>query len=187
MKTASICKERLGSYVVYRYGTRRRVELQYPSELNAESWELFELQISHPDEEAILAFRNDDQGYGIHQTWNSEGEVDSVLLVERAEGVPQMWQGASTEGRLDSMEADFTESRPSMVVSYASVAEANAAAEVAGAEASAVLAAIEEDAAAGPGDDDSVDHDSAKCGCEVDRYAGRASDEATKAADAAAW
>ena len=187
MKTASICEERLGSYVVYRYGTRRRVELQYPSKLNAESWELFELQISHPDREALLAFRNNDQGYGIHQTWNREGEVDSVLLVDRADGIPLMWQGASTEGRLDWMEADFTESRPSMARSYAAVAEAEAAAEAAAAEAEAVLAAIEEDAAALPGDGDSVDHDSAKCGCEVDRYADRAAEEAAKAADVAAW
>ncbi|NOS86384.1 MAG: hypothetical protein HOP31_14700, partial [Ignavibacteria bacterium] len=40
-KTAVICKGGDESYLVYRFGTNSKIELQYPAELNESSWELF--------------------------------------------------------------------------------------------------------------------------------------------------
>jgi hypothetical protein len=40
-KKLSICKDKNDKYLVYRFGTKSKVELQYPAVLNEESWGKF--------------------------------------------------------------------------------------------------------------------------------------------------
>lgn len=40
-KTAMLCEGPRGAYLVYRFGTSAKVDLQYPAELNAGSWRKF--------------------------------------------------------------------------------------------------------------------------------------------------
>ena len=40
-KTAALCRGANGSYLVYRFGTAAKVELQYPTKLDASSWQKF--------------------------------------------------------------------------------------------------------------------------------------------------
>jgi hypothetical protein len=40
-KTAALCRGPKGSYLVYRFGTATKVELQYPAKLDASSWQKF--------------------------------------------------------------------------------------------------------------------------------------------------
>ena len=40
-KTAALCRGPKGAYLVYRFGTAAKVELQYPAKLDAGSWQKF--------------------------------------------------------------------------------------------------------------------------------------------------
>lgn len=40
-KTATLCEGPQGAYLVYRFGTPAKAELQYPTALNADSWQKF--------------------------------------------------------------------------------------------------------------------------------------------------
>jgi hypothetical protein len=40
-KTAALCRGPKGAYLVYRFGTAAKVELQYPAKLDASSWQKF--------------------------------------------------------------------------------------------------------------------------------------------------
>lgn len=40
-KVATLCRGPKGSYLVYRFGTAAKVELQYPDKLDASSWQKF--------------------------------------------------------------------------------------------------------------------------------------------------
>lgn len=40
-KTAALCRGSKGAYLVYRFGTAAKVELQYPAKLDASSWQKF--------------------------------------------------------------------------------------------------------------------------------------------------
>ncbi|MBF9224342.1 hypothetical protein [Hymenobacter ruricola] len=40
-KTAALCRGPKGAYLVYRFGTAAKVELQYPPKLDASSWKKF--------------------------------------------------------------------------------------------------------------------------------------------------
>jgi hypothetical protein len=42
-KSVSLCKERNGKYMVYRFGTKDKIELEYPTTLDASSWNAFKL------------------------------------------------------------------------------------------------------------------------------------------------
>jgi len=42
-KVISICKEKTGRYLVYRFGTKDKIELQYPKKLDKTSWTLFHI------------------------------------------------------------------------------------------------------------------------------------------------
>lgn len=42
-KVASLCKEKNGKYLVYRFGTKDKIELEYPNQLNSSSWKTFQL------------------------------------------------------------------------------------------------------------------------------------------------
>lgn len=42
-KVASLCKDKKGRYLVYRFGSKDKVELAYPGQLDASSWKAFRL------------------------------------------------------------------------------------------------------------------------------------------------
>jgi hypothetical protein len=42
-KTVCLCKDKEGKYLVYRFGTSKKIELEYPKRLDASSWKAFTL------------------------------------------------------------------------------------------------------------------------------------------------
>jgi len=42
-KSVSLCKERNGKYIVYRFGSKDKIELEYPTSLDESSWKVFKL------------------------------------------------------------------------------------------------------------------------------------------------
>lgn len=42
-KSACLCKEKTGKYLVYRFGTSSKIELEHPQKLDASSWKAFTL------------------------------------------------------------------------------------------------------------------------------------------------
>jgi len=79
-KSVCLCKEKNGKYLVYRFGTNDKVELQYPKKLDASSWKAF---ILHGQKrfggkanagfgDYSLAFNNSNVKYILFDSWSDE-------------------------------------------------------------------------------------------------------------------
>lgn len=89
-KTVVLCEGHKGAYLVYRFGTAAKVELQYPAVLDACSWKKFTYSLyfrggglangGHLD--ASLSFRNGNVTYKLYDTGYAEAG-------ERAEEYPR--------------------------------------------------------------------------------------------------
>jgi hypothetical protein len=81
-KTASLCQGEAFAYLVYRFGTKGKVELRYPAELNSKSWDKFEFnsynRYGGKRNAAMgmndITFTNEDVQYTIDENWNSEDD-----------------------------------------------------------------------------------------------------------------
>jgi hypothetical protein len=79
LKWVSICKEKNEKYLVYRFGTKQKIELQYPAETDSASWQKFSFQgysrgggkENAAMNFAYLSFNNQDTDYDIYEMWNS--------------------------------------------------------------------------------------------------------------------
>lgn len=80
-KLLSICKERSsGVYIVYRFGTEKNIELQYPEKLDENSWKRFTFfgvrrggGIKNSGfGEYTLEFKNSFTSYQVYQSWSDE-------------------------------------------------------------------------------------------------------------------
>ena len=73
-KTASLCEGPGGAYLVYRFGTAAKTELQYPAVLDASSWRKFTYWAYHrgggmanaAEELHQLSFKNGDAEYQLY-------------------------------------------------------------------------------------------------------------------------
>lgn len=95
-KTAIICKGENESYIVYRFGTNKKVELEYPSAKNNDSWQLFTYSYyfrGGGKENAgldlnYLSFENNGYTYKLYQENSAEDNSESAgILVTGANGI----------------------------------------------------------------------------------------------------
>jgi len=83
-KWVSVCKEINESYIVYRFGTKTKIELTYPSVLDTTSWQKFSFNGYNrgggKQNAAMywgyLSFTNNNVNYEIYHHWNSEDDKE---------------------------------------------------------------------------------------------------------------
>lgn len=104
-KTVSLCRGPRDSYLVYRYGTAKRVELRYPAVLDASSWSKFTfatylrpsmggrnsgMDLNH------LSFTNGNVQYTVYADVVDEGGERLGVGVKRAGGKEVFIEGDPT-------------------------------------------------------------------------------------------
>jgi hypothetical protein len=90
-KVISVCKEKKGKYLVYRFGTKDKIELQFPGKLDKDSWKQFHYRgawrfggkANAGFGDLELKFKNINTTYRLFEEWNDEdGSTDFGLEVE---------------------------------------------------------------------------------------------------------
>ncbi len=84
LKWVSVCKEKNGHYIVYRFGTKSKIELQYPALLDSTSWQQFTFQgyVRGGGKQnaamrfGYLNFYNNDINYEVYDLWNSDDDKE---------------------------------------------------------------------------------------------------------------
>ena len=84
LKWGSVCKEKKGGYIVYRFGTNTKMEMQYPAILDSTSWQQFTFQgymrgggkQNAAMRFGYLNFYNNDINYEVYDLWNSEDDKE---------------------------------------------------------------------------------------------------------------
>lgn len=116
-KTASLCEGPKAAYLVYRFGTAAKIELQYPSVLDATSWQKFTYWSYHRgggvanagEELSRLSFKNGGIEYQLydntHAFVNKAKEEDyrrevGVYVVLKGKEVRVVGKESSTVGDL---------------------------------------------------------------------------------------
>ena len=87
LKWVSLCKEKSGSYIVYRFGNKRKIELQYPELLDSTSWQQFTFQgyIRGGGKQnaamrfGYLNFYNNNFDYEVYEFWSSEDDKENLF------------------------------------------------------------------------------------------------------------
>lgn len=82
-KWVSVCQDKKEKYIVYRFGTQQKIELQYPKVLDSTSWHQFTFngysRGGGKQNAAMyfgyLSFTNNGVNYEIYDTWNSEDDL----------------------------------------------------------------------------------------------------------------
>lgn len=93
-KLAAICKGKDSAYLVYRFGTTEKVELQFPNLLNENSWRKFEYSGRRRGGgkqnagfgDYTLSFKNGPAEYYVFQEWNDEDSSYSIGISVQANG-----------------------------------------------------------------------------------------------------
>ena len=84
LKWVSVCKEKNGNYIVYRFGTKAKIEMKYPALLDSTSWQQFTFQgyVRGGGKQnaamrfGYLNFYIKDVNYEIYDLWNSEDDKE---------------------------------------------------------------------------------------------------------------
>ena len=84
LKWVSVCKEKNEQYIVYRFGTKSKIELQYPKLLDSTSWQQFTFQgyVRGGGKQnaamrfGYLNFYNNDINYEVYDLWNSDDDKE---------------------------------------------------------------------------------------------------------------
>lgn len=107
-KTVVVCKGANSKYLVYRFGTSDKVELQYPAQLDTNSWKLFKYRgytrgggkENLARGEYTLEFTNKEISYKLHEDWNSEDDsydigidVEGADMAQSLKGDPKTREG----------------------------------------------------------------------------------------------
>lgn len=111
-KVLSVCKKLDQSYLVYRFGTQKRTELQFPKNLDKASWKKFDFQgMSRGGGRAnagfgdySLSFKNGNAEYTVFQQWSDEDDtydigvtiIDSTGKVFTLTGLKKTQEGSLT-------------------------------------------------------------------------------------------
>lgn len=94
-KTAVLCKDENEKYIVYRFGKGRKIELEYPAELDNSSWEKFTYsyyfrgggKMNAGEDLNYVSFENKGFTYKIYSEYYAEDEsVYNGILVTDANG-----------------------------------------------------------------------------------------------------
>lgn len=92
-KNLSICKHNNNNYLVYRYGTIGKIEMQYPSVLDKTSWNAFTFSgMRRAGGKANAGFGDYDLSFSVNkfnyivfQTWSDEDGAYAIGVVVRNE------------------------------------------------------------------------------------------------------
>lgn len=79
-KWVSVCREQNDKYLVYRFGTKDKIELTYPPVLDTTSWQQFSFKYYNRGggvqnaamNIAFLTFINNQTSYEVYETWSAE-------------------------------------------------------------------------------------------------------------------
>lgn len=82
-KWVSVCREKKDAYLVYRFGTKTKIEFTYPAVLDSTSWQQFTFRhysrgggIQNAAMNiAYLSFTNNNADYEVYDTWTAEENV----------------------------------------------------------------------------------------------------------------
>ena len=85
-KSACLCKDKNRKYLVYRFGTNEKVELQFPKKLDTTSWKAFNLygQKRFGDKanagfgDYSLTFKNNNVKYILFDSWSDEDDSKAI-------------------------------------------------------------------------------------------------------------
>lgn len=85
-KILSVCKKLDASYLAYRFGPRKKIELLFPSNLDITSWEKFNFYgMSRGGGKAnagfgdySLSFKNGNAEYTVFQQWSNENDTYNI-------------------------------------------------------------------------------------------------------------
>jgi hypothetical protein len=114
-KTAVLSKDKNNGYIIYRFGTKDKIELEYPKEKTSASWKKFTyssyLRGGGIDNLGMdlnyIAFVNGDYKYVLYTTYVAEGGDESNLgikvfdnksdkLIANSKGKKSTWKGNLT-------------------------------------------------------------------------------------------
>lgn len=93
-KWVTVSKEKGGAYLVYRLGTKDKIEMQVPPVLDTSSWSRFKFSGYNrgggKENAAMyfgyLSFGTKGVGYEVYQLWNSEDSIEHCGLYVIADG-----------------------------------------------------------------------------------------------------
>jgi hypothetical protein len=107
-KIVLVCCQKDDKYIVYRFGNKEKVELQYPAMLNATSWKAFRYSgysrkgvNNSPMEMHSVTFTNNHVIYKVFEDWDGDHhDSDAGILVQvngkktKLEGKPSSKDGS---------------------------------------------------------------------------------------------
>jgi len=92
-KIVLVCNQKDDKYLVYRFGTKDKVELQYPSTLNLASWKAFRYSgysrggmNNSPMEMHSLTFTNNHITYKITEDWDGDHNDSRANIIINMDG-----------------------------------------------------------------------------------------------------
>ncbi|WP_448701063.1 hypothetical protein ACFGVR_03115 [Mucilaginibacter sp. AW1-3] len=105
-KITVLCTGKNDGYLVYRFGTKDQLELQYPALLNKASWKLFKYigywrgggVKNDATEQHSITFSNNKASYQVFDNWYSEGNVKEAFIVVSINGKKSRVNGAASSG-----------------------------------------------------------------------------------------
>ena len=97
-KWVSVCKEKNGKYLVYRFGKQNKIELQYPAILDSNSWNQFTFKGytrgggkgNAAMHYAFLNFNKNGINYEVYETWDSEDDKEKCGVFVRVKNTFDM-------------------------------------------------------------------------------------------------
>jgi hypothetical protein len=93
-KWVSVCREKNDKYLVYRFGTKDKIELIFPAALDSTSWQQFTFKYYNRGggkqnaamNIAFLSFNNNEAAYEVYEVWNSEDNKKKCGVSVTAKG-----------------------------------------------------------------------------------------------------
>jgi hypothetical protein len=85
-KVVSVCRDKDNKYIVYRFGTKNKIELEYPAQQDERSWLNFKFYYVHRGGgkknagfgDVSLSFTNNNVQYNIYHSWRDEDETNEL-------------------------------------------------------------------------------------------------------------
>ena len=87
-KMVSLCKDKQGNYLVYRFGTKNKIELEYPQRFDKTSWNFFKFygvkrwggKVNAGFGDYNLSFTNNNVTYKVFENWSDEMNTSDIGL-----------------------------------------------------------------------------------------------------------
>lgn len=115
-KLTSICRGDDSKYLVYRFGSKNNVELQYPHALDESSWKKFEYfgrrrpggKMNAGFGDYWLSFKNGSVEYTVFQEWSDEDDTYSIGINVDVKGKAVVLSGSrkTQQGSLVLLESE---------------------------------------------------------------------------------